>query len=210
MEKAIFFDLDGTLWDALIPNLEAWNYAMNHLNEPYIFDLKTITSFMGLTPKETADLAFKETEPEKRLDLFKETLKISVSYMKDHPGTLYKDELSVLLELSKSYPLFIVSNCEAGYIENYLNFYRLNDLFLDHVCVGDTGLDKWKNILYLKKKYAIKDVIYVGDTNKDYIEASKAKVNFIHASYGFGKDVNCEFKITSLGELNNLVKKIFN
>ena len=73
MKKAVFFDLDGTLWDALIPNLEAWNLAMEKLNQPYRFDLKTIKSFMGLTPDETASLAFPQAPIEEGKKLFKDT-----------------------------------------------------------------------------------------------------------------------------------------
>ena len=44
---------------------------------------------------------------------------------------------------------------------------------------------------------------------KDYLESSKAKVNFIHASYGFGKINEDVYKINSLKELVPLVDKIF-
>ena len=210
MKKAVFFDLDGTLWDALIPNLEAWNLAMEKLNQPYRFDLKTIKSFMGLTPDETAKLAFPQTPIEEGKKLFKDTLKISTEYMKTHPGSMYPDEIEVLKELKKDYPLFIVSNCESGYIENFLNGCNTKDYFIDHTCVGDTGLEKWQNILFLKDKYSIEEVIYVGDTNKDFVEATKANVKFVHAHYGFQKDVPCTYKIDSLKELALLLKIIFN
>ena len=210
MDRAVFFDLDGTLWDALIPNLEAWNLAMEKLGESYRFDLKTIKSFMGLTPDETAKIAFDHTPLNEARELFKKTLKISTEYMKTHPGTMYENEIEVLKLLSKDYPLFIVSNCESGYIENYLNGCNTSSYFIDHTCVGDTGLDKWQNILYLKKKYSIENVVYVGDTNKDFIEATKANVTFIHARYGFQKDVPSSYKIDSLDELIHLLKIIFN
>ena len=122
----------------------------------------------------------------------------------------FEDFYKRLKELKKDYPLFIVSNCESGYIENFLNGCNTKDYFIDHTCVGDTGLEKWQNILFLKDKYSIEEVIYVGDTNKDFVEATKANVKFVHAHYGFQKDVPCAYKIDSLKELARLLKMIFN
>ena len=39
MKKALFFDLDGTLWDAIVPLTESWNEAMIKASKPYRFDL---------------------------------------------------------------------------------------------------------------------------------------------------------------------------
>ena len=159
-KKAILFDLDGTLWDALDTITEAWNKAMkdNNLN----YSLK-----------------------------------------------LYEDEEEVLKVLQKDFPLFIVSNSDKGYIEDYIEAYKFNKYFTDHVCAGDTNLEKWQNILYIKNKYNLKDIIYVGDTLKDQNESNKAGVKFIHAAYGFGEIKEEVNKINSLKELPDLVKKVF-
>ena len=61
-----------------------------------------------------------------------------------------------------------------------------------------------------KKKYQLDEIIYIGDTLKDKIEANKANVKFIHANYGFGKIDNEENEINSLYELIPLVEKLFN
>ncbi len=209
-KNAIIFDLDGTLRDALTPIMEAWNKAMEDNKLPYKFDLNTIKSYMGLTPNETVPLAFKDVSFEKGMEYFKLALKEEISYLKNHPGKIYPNEKEVLINLNEKYPLFIVSNSDKGYIENYLNSLNMNEYFLDHVCAGDTLLEKWQNILYLKKKYDLNKIIYVGDTLKDYIETKKANEIFIHASYGFGK---INEKVNSINELKDLpliVEKIFN
>ena len=69
-KKAILFDLDGTLWDALDTITEAWNKAMKDNNLNYSFSIATMKSFMGLTPRETAPLAFKDVSLEKGLEYF--------------------------------------------------------------------------------------------------------------------------------------------
>lgn len=209
-KNAVIFDLDGTLWDALTPIMEAWNKAMQKNNLPYKFDLNTIKSYMGLTPNETVPLAFKGVSFEKGIEYFKLALKEEISYLKDHPGKMYPNEKEVLINLKENYPLFIVSNSDKGYIENYLNSLNMNKYFLDHVCAGDTLLEKWQNILYIKEKYNLNKIIYVGDTLKDYNETKKANGIFIHASYGFGKINEKVNSINELKDLPLLVEKLFN
>ena len=208
-KKAILFDLDGTLWNALDTITEAWNKAMKEHNLKYSFSLETMKSFMGLTPKETAPLAFKDVDLNKGLEYFVLCLNEEIKYLRIHPGKLYEDEEEVLKELSKHYPLFIVSNSDKGYIEDYLNAYDFNKYFKDHVCAGDTVLEKWQNILYIKNKYQLEEIIYVGDTKKDLNESIKAGVKFIHASYGFGEIEEEVLKISKLRELPDLIKKVF-
>lgn len=208
-KKAILFDLDGTLWNALDTITEAWNKAMKEHNLKYSFSLETMKSFMGLTPKETAPLAFKDVDLNKGLEYFVLCLNEEIKFLRVHPGKLHEDEEEVLKELSKHYPLFIVSNSDKGYIEDYLNAYDFNKYFKDHVCAGDTDLEKWQNILYIKNKYQLEEIIYVGDTKKDLNESIKAGVKFIHASYGFGEIEEEVLKISKLRELPDLIKKVF-
>ena len=110
-----------------------------------------------------------------------------IKYLRRKPGTLFKNELNVLDKLSQKYSLFIVSNCEKGYIETYLDGCNTRKYFKDYLCIGMTKKEKYENIILMKEKHNIENVIYIGDTNKDYLESKKASAIFIHASYGFGK-----------------------
>lgn len=210
MKQAIFFDLDGTLWDAIEEIKDSYNEAMKTNNLKYRFDYKTIKSFMGLTPLETVKLAFTDVDEKEGLRYFDMCIKHIIKYLATHPGKLYPYEIETLGLLSKSYLLYIVSNADKGYIENYLNNYDNNHYFSGHLCAGDTSLDKADNIRLLMKKAGIDEVIYVGDTLKDLKECEKANVDFIHASYGFGVIDDPKYKINSLKELPNVVNKIFN
>lgn len=209
MKQAVFFDLDGTLWDAVSSIQESWNQTMERLGMKYRYDYDTILSTMGLTPEETLPITFYDSTKEEGKKLFRECIQDEIRYLGKHPGVLYPNEKEVLEELRAICPLYIVSNADRGYIENYLTACHMEQHFDGYLQAGDTGLDKWQNILYLQKKEGIDEVIYVGDTDKDRRESEKAHALFIHASYGFGKiDVPCE-KIRSLVELIPLVRKYF-
>lgn len=205
---AIFFDLDGTLWDAIEPIKDSYNQTMIKKSLPYRFDYEKVKSCMGLTPIETGKLFFPELSIEDGVNLFKEMVRDEIVYLKDHPGVLYPNEIEILKNLSSKYPLYIVSNADKGYIENYLSTCDTDKFFKDHVSAGDTSLPKWKNILYMKDKENIDTVIYVGDTYKDYSESNKADVKFIHASYGFGVINDDVIHIKCLSEIENAIQSI--
>ncbi len=183
---------------------------MERLDQPFSFSFEMIKSTMGLTPLETLPITFPGLEEEKAMKLFQECVKDEIKFLSKKPGTLYPNEEEVLSSLAKKYQLYVVSNSDVGYVENYLTSCHMEKYFKGHVCAGDTKLAKWQNILYLKEKEGIDEVIYVGDTLKDKIESEKANVQFIHASYGFGVIENDKFKITNLLELPPLVDKLFN
>ncbi len=208
-ERAVIFDLDGTLWDALSSLTKSWNKAMVDNNLAYRFDQNKMKSYMGLTPEETAILAFNDVPLTLGMKYFSLALKEEIKYLKDYPGKLYPNEREVLKKLKEKYPLFIVSNSDKGYIENYLSSLKMDEYFLDHLSAGDTNLEKWQNILLIKDKYKIKDYIYVGDTLKDYNETKKANGKFIHCTYGFGKIEEDVPSIKNLDELIALVDKLF-
>lgn len=209
MKRAIFFDLDGTLWDGLESISIAWSIECEKQHYPYRFTPLDVKSHMGLTPSETVPIAFPGLSFEDGIKLFNDCVKKEIEYMSNKPGTLYENEKEVLDRLKDKYDLYIVSNCNSGYIENYISSCHMEKYFKGHLCVGDTGKDKWENILILKEREGVDSLIYVGDTKKDMVESAKANVPFIHAAYGFGEiKENC-YKINSLNELEEVAEKIF-
>ncbi len=108
----------------------------------------------------------------------------------------YYSELENTLKiLVEKYQLFIVSNCQAGYVEIFLNYHRLSKYIKDFESAGNTNMPKSENILSIMKRNNINFAIYVGDTIGDYIASEKANIKFIYANYGFGKVSNSFFCI---------------
>jgi phosphoglycolate phosphatase len=208
-KQALIFDLDGTLWDAISPIVVAWNEAMVEAKAPFRFDYAKIKSYMGLTPEETCPLAFPDVPFEEEMSLFKHCIRSGIAYLSHHPGALYPDERETLALLQQSYPLYIVSNSDKGYVENYLRACQMEGYFKGHLCAGDTGLPKWGSIRKMMALESLGPVIYIGDTLKDKVESDKAGVAFIHAAYGFGKIEPDPVAISSLKELPCRAKILF-
>jgi phosphoglycolate phosphatase len=102
-------------------------------------------------------------------------------------GTLYPQLAETLGYLGKRYKLYIVSNCQSGYIELFLNLHNMHQYFLGHQCYGTKGNPKADNIRDIVNDNNLLAPVYVGDTMGDYDSATKAGVPFIFASYGFGE-----------------------
>ena len=101
-------------------------------------------------------------------------------------GRLYPQAAETLELLARRYRLFIVSNCQVGYIEAFFQAHGLEKYFTDYENPGRTGLDKAGNIALVAERNGLKRPLYIGDTQGDYHAAVKAGVPFLHAAYGFG------------------------
>ena len=120
------------------------------------------------------------------------------------PGTLYPELETTLAALSSRYPLFIVSNCEAGYIETFLEVTGLGKYFTDFECPGNTGLVKGPNNKLIIKRNHLSSPVYVGDTQGDKDSAVYAGIPFCYASYGFGSVDTWDYKIETFSDLLKL------
>ena len=126
------------------------------------------------------------------------------AYLAKHPGILFPGVKETLAELKKHYDLYIVSNCQSGYIETFLPLLP-SDTFKGHMCFDDTKKAKCFTIKALMDRYGIKEALYIGDTARDEEASSGAGIGFIHAAYGFGTAKNPLVKLSQFAELPNLL-----
>lgn len=201
MKKAIMFDLDGTLWDTTKQCGEVWDKVAEDYNLK--FDKSRMNEIMGLTQKEIVEYFFKDNLS-KGKEFITECQNKEVVYLDKYGGNIYKNTIETIKELSKNFELYIISNCQEGYIEAFLNYYNLQKYFKDYESHGKTRKDKEYNIKLVKERNNIKDSIYVGDTQKDYLAASKNNIKFVWAKYGFGICNNYDGVIEDISELIKL------
>ena len=202
--EAIIFDLDGTLWDSTHQVVNVWNRVLEKhpgMREPATQE--EAASYMGKTPDEIAVLLLPNETVETAMQIMDECCVEECVYLSEYGGRLYGDVRGVMETLKKNHRLFIVSNCQSGYIEAFLKYHQMEDLFEDYEMSGRTGLPKSENIRLIMERTDVKSAIYVGDTQGDENASHEAGIPFIHAAYGFGKAKNPEGTIRSLSDLLN-------
>lgn len=207
MNKGIIFDLDGTLWDSSKQVVMSWNEVLLRRSET---DRQITTddmhNYMGRTMKVIAELMLPELPVEVRENILRECENNENDYLSRHGGVLFHDLEQVLRELSQKYKLFIVSNCQIGYIETFLKYYGFEKYFADTENYGNTGMEKGDNIRLVVERNRLDKVVYIGDTQGDCDASDYAGVPFIHAAYGFGT-INREVpKVNNLHEIAEVVK----
>ena len=196
----IIFDVDGTLWDSTDVVKDAWNRAFidNGYDDPKI----TADRLKGLFGLPMADI-IKDVFPEGTEE---EIAKLTpIIYANKFGGKLYPEIIETIKKLSGSVPIFIVSNCQEGYIELFMRKTGCKEYITDHLCPGDTGLLKADNIRKIVKDHGLALPVYVGDTIMDKRACDEADCPFIFASYGFGKVEDATYSIATPDELLKIV-----
>lgn len=203
---SIIFDVDGTLWDSTDSVARSWNLA---IQENSSLDL-TITEnalqqVFGKTMTEIADTLFSRLPEKERIKLLEVCFQYENRYLETHPGKLFDGVTDTLAALSGQYPLFIVSNCQQGYIEVLLRTCSLEPFIKDHLCFGETQTSKGQTILSLMKRNGLKNPVYVGDTRGDADACAEAGIPFIFAGYGFGDVPDAKMRISKFTDLKDFV-----
>lgn len=140
---AIIFDLDGTLWDSTGCACDIWNRVLEKLDDiTFHMTKEKAEQLMGKTMEDIGLILFPELPADARNAIIDEFGDEEVVYLKENGAILYDGLEEVLKELYTDYKLYIVSNCQDGYVPAFLHAHKLGQYFADIEMSGRTVLIK--------------------------------------------------------------------
>lgn len=202
---AIFLDIDGTLWDSTYIVSDAWNEVLKKKHEiNLVITPELLKTLFGKPLPEIASAIFADYSKEIQIELIDECCEKEHEFLKTTPGIIFEGVVETIKELAKKYPICIVSNCEAGYIELVMDKLGIKDCITDFECPGYSGLGKGDNIKLVMERNNYKNIVYVGDTQGDYQATRIAGVPFVFCKYGFGNPDDFEYSVEKFSDLLTL------
>ncbi|MCD8361871.1 MAG: HAD family hydrolase [Lachnospiraceae bacterium] len=199
----IILDVDGTLWDATPAAADGYNDAIaaRGMTSPHV-TAGQLRGLFGRPIPAIADAVFPDLVPDDRYALIEECMKYQGKHLQETQlDMLYPGVADTIPMLAGQIPLFIVSNCQAGYIETFLKKSGLTPFIKDHLCPADTGLVKGPNIRQIIERYQLEKPVYVGDIDADRSAAEEAGAAFCFASYGYGEAQRADYIIDTFADL---------
>jgi phosphoglycolate phosphatase len=205
----IIFDVDGTLWDTTEVVAKAWNRAIAEAHgTAAVITSSVLKKEFGKPMDVIADNLFYDANERQKELLLKLCCEYEHDVLKENmDNLLFPDVKETLRKLSEKCKLFIVSNCQSGYIELFMEKAEIEKYITDYECFGNTGKSKGENIKLVIERNNLDDAVYVGDTQGDYEATVFAGTPFIFAKYGFGNVENCYMAISEIKELLDLCEE---
>ena len=204
LTDSIGFDLDGTLWNSLNSTTASWRETAREfsLPEPTYDEVKGV---MGLNRKDLMNKLFPQLSESRQNEFFDSAAQKNHAMLRRKGGILFDRLEETLDTLSKTHQLYIVSNCQEGYIEAFLSYHKLGRYFCDYQCSGNRGFTKGQNILDVMKRNHLKSSVYLGDTQGDRDAALEAGIPF--AEYGFGQVDSYDYAIQNFADLLQIIQQ---
>jgi len=210
MKQGIIFDMDGTLWDSADGVAKSWTQVIhNEYKKDMDITEADVKAVMGKTMDVIAQIVFPELDKEAQQALLEKCCDWENEYLRRNGGKLYPELEVTLKKLKENYHLYIVSNCQSGYIEAFLDYYNFGQYFEDIECYGNNEKSKGDNIRLVMDRNGLEQTIYVGDIQGDYDATMQAGAAFIHAKYGFGT-INAKVaEIEKFSDLPEVAARVF-
>ena len=198
----IIFDVDGTLWDSTYVVKDAWNKAIVDAGyeDPQI-TADTLKGLFGLPMDDIIKAIMPELTLDERNAIAPIVFEYEHEFLEKRVGELYPKIIQVMRRLAEEMPVYIISNCQAGYVELFMRKTGIEDIIKAHYCPADTGLLKAGNIKKMINEYNIKYPIYVGDTSMDHKACLEAGCPFMYAEYGFGETEEPDYVVKSPADI---------
>ncbi len=213
MINNLIFDVDGTLWDSTPIVAKGWNRAVAETGcSRAVITPQTLRREFGQPMDVIADHLFGDvTDKEKRQELLELCCHYEQKLLEENTEDIsYPGMCAGMRKLAEGYRLYIVSNCQCGYIELVMRKNQITQLIRDFECFGNTGTSKGETIRILMERNGLKreESVYIGDTMGDYQASADAGIPFIFAEYGFGEAAGAAARIREFGELEAVVRKL--
>jgi len=204
----IILDVDGTLWDSTGLVAEAYRRSFKkHGIDGERVSPDILKCLFGRPMDEIFDELLPDIPEETRRDAQKEAIFFEDEILLNDPCDIFfPGVIETIKDLSEKKPLFIVSNCQKGYIELVMEKGGLKDFITDFECFGNNGRTKAENLRLVIKRNALKSPLYVGDTEGDRLSCEETGIPFIFASYGFGSPFRFSERIASFKDLVRILK----
>ena len=211
MEKAIIFDLDGTLLNTDTLIQKSFIHVFNKYKPGYTLSQEELLSFLGPSLKETFSKYFDQEMVDELIDYYRE---FNHSHHEDYV-TIYpyvKEALSQLKELG--YPLGIVTTKVKDAVYIGLDLFDLTDYF--DVIIGHDDVSHSKpdpeGIFKALKALNADDGYYIGDNVTDIQAGKNARMKTIGVKwspkgYDLMEKENPDFMADSYQEILEYIMK---
>lgn len=201
--ESIILDVDGTLWDTTDIVAGSWTRAIREGGiEGITVTADLLRSLFGRVMKEIGEAILGDCPDWKQEEIMEICCRYEQEDAEADPcDVLYPHVRETIMELSEKHRVFIVSNCQSGYIELFLEKTGLGEYVTDTECYGNNKKSKGENIVLLMERNNVTDAVYVGDTKGDCESAEYAGIPFVFAEYGFGDVPESRMGISDFAEL---------
>ena len=205
-KTSLILDIDGTLWDTREIIARGWERGIREDGRSRV--RVTPEKLCGLLGKTIANIAqelFVDVAPEVRGEIMERCLYWEHQALVEDPCRVtFPGVIEGIRALAKAHGVYIVSNCEDGYVELFREKTGLTEEIRDAEWFGRTLAPKGESIRILMERNGIQRAVYVGDTQGDLEAARYAGIPFVWASYGFGQPEAWDYKIRGFRELETL------